>query len=91
MMDFSLPPALLDYIKELDAFIEAEIKSLEDADDNVRFGNGPDAASGGGEAHLRQGIDVQLLGEPAVLRGGRPGDASAWHSSPAQHHEPRCP
>ena len=25
----------------------------------------------------RQGVDVQLLGQPAVLRGGRPGDAGA--------------
>ncbi|MDF2603333.1 acyl-CoA dehydrogenase family protein [Sphingomonas sp.] len=36
-MDFGLPQDLLDYLKELDAFIEAEIKPLEDADDNVRF------------------------------------------------------
>ena len=26
---------------------------------------------------VRQGLDVQLLGQPAVLRGGRPGDAGA--------------
>jgi alkylation response protein AidB-like acyl-CoA dehydrogenase len=36
-MDFSLPPDLLDYIAELDRFIEAEIKPLEDADENIRF------------------------------------------------------
>ncbi|HEY5106019.1 MAG TPA: acyl-CoA dehydrogenase family protein [Caulobacteraceae bacterium] len=36
-MDFSLPPELTDYLAELDAFIEAEIKPLEQANDNVRF------------------------------------------------------
>ena len=36
-MDFTVPQDLLDYLKELDVFIEAEIKPLEDADDNVRF------------------------------------------------------
>ncbi len=36
-MDFNLPQDLLDYLKELDAFIEKEIKPLEDADDNIRF------------------------------------------------------
>ena len=35
--------------------------------------------AGGGRAHaLRQGFDVQLLGEPAVLRGRRPRHAGAW-------------
>ena len=36
-MDFALPPELKDYLAELDRFIEAEIRSLEEADDNVRF------------------------------------------------------
>ena len=36
-MDFSLPPDLVAYLAELDAFIEAEIKPLENADDNIRF------------------------------------------------------
>jgi alkylation response protein AidB-like acyl-CoA dehydrogenase len=36
-MDFALPPELTAYLAELDAFIEAEIKPLEQADDNVRF------------------------------------------------------
>ncbi|MEZ5649558.1 MAG: acyl-CoA dehydrogenase family protein [Burkholderiaceae bacterium] len=36
-MDFSLPQALIDYLAELDAFIEAEIRPLEQADDNIRF------------------------------------------------------
>ena len=36
-MDFALPSGLTDYLKELDAFIEAEIRPLEEADDNVRF------------------------------------------------------
>ncbi len=36
-MDFALPQDLLDYLAELDAFIEAEIKPLEEADDNIRF------------------------------------------------------
>jgi alkylation response protein AidB-like acyl-CoA dehydrogenase len=36
-MDFSIDPALQAYLDELDAFIEAEIKPLEQQDDNVRF------------------------------------------------------
>ena len=36
-MDFALPQHLVDYLAELDAFIEAEIKPLENADDNIRF------------------------------------------------------
>ncbi|WP_433520328.1 acyl-CoA dehydrogenase family protein [Nocardia pseudovaccinii] len=36
-MDFELPPELVDYLAELDAFIEREIIPLEQADDNVRF------------------------------------------------------
>ncbi len=36
-MDFVLPAELTAYLAELDAFIEAEIKPLEQADDNIRF------------------------------------------------------
>ena len=36
-MDFDLPPDLQAYLAELDRFIEAEIKPLEAADDNIRF------------------------------------------------------
>jgi acyl-CoA dehydrogenase len=36
-MDFALSPELTAYLAELDAFIEAEIKPLEQADDNIRF------------------------------------------------------
>jgi acyl-CoA dehydrogenase len=36
-MDFAMPAALQAYLDELDAFIEAEIKPLELADDNIRF------------------------------------------------------
>ena len=36
-MDFALPPDLVAYLAELDAFIEREIKPLENADDNIRF------------------------------------------------------
>ena len=36
-MDFALPADLVAYLAELDAFIEAEIKPLEQADDNIRF------------------------------------------------------
>ncbi|HEY7797363.1 MAG TPA: acyl-CoA dehydrogenase family protein [Hyphomonadaceae bacterium] len=36
-MDFNLPPELAAYLKELDRFIEAEIRPLEQADDNIRF------------------------------------------------------
>ena len=36
-MDFDLPADLVAYLKKLDDFIEAEIKPLENADDNIRF------------------------------------------------------
>jgi len=36
-MDFALPADLVAYLAELDAFIEAEIRPLEQADDNIRF------------------------------------------------------
>jgi acyl-CoA dehydrogenase len=36
-MDFALPADLVAYLGELDRFIEAEIKPLERADDNIRF------------------------------------------------------
>lgn len=36
-MDLALPPELKDYLTELNRFIEAEIRPLEEADDNVRF------------------------------------------------------
>ena len=36
-MDFTIPPDLAALLDELDAFIEREIKPLEEADDNIRF------------------------------------------------------
>ncbi|TRW14618.1 acyl-CoA dehydrogenase family protein [Glacieibacterium frigidum] len=36
-MDFALPADLVAYLAELDAFIEAEIRPMEQADDNIRF------------------------------------------------------
>jgi acyl-CoA dehydrogenase len=36
-MSFRIPPEIEDYLVELDAFIEAEIKPLEQQDDNIRF------------------------------------------------------
>jgi alkylation response protein AidB-like acyl-CoA dehydrogenase len=36
-MDFRIPAEIANYLDELDAFIQAEIKPLEDADDNIRF------------------------------------------------------
>jgi acyl-CoA dehydrogenase len=36
-LDFNLPPDLANYLKELDRFIEAEIRPLEEQDDNIRF------------------------------------------------------
>ncbi|MBR9834502.1 MAG: acyl-CoA dehydrogenase family protein [Alphaproteobacteria bacterium] len=36
-MDFNIPQDIQDYLVELDAFIEAEIKPLEEQDDNIRF------------------------------------------------------
>lgn len=36
-MDFDLPAELTAYLADLDAFIDAEIRPLEQADDNIRF------------------------------------------------------
>ena len=36
-MDFNLPPGLVAYLAELDAFIEKEIKPMQAKDDNERF------------------------------------------------------
>jgi acyl-CoA dehydrogenase len=36
-LDFNLPPELAAYLGELDRFIEAEIRPLEQVDDNIRF------------------------------------------------------
>lgn len=36
-MDFRLPQELVDYIAEVDAFVEREIRPLEQQDDNIRF------------------------------------------------------
>jgi len=36
-MNFNLPSGLIDYLDRLDDFIEAEIRPLENADDNIRF------------------------------------------------------
>jgi acyl-CoA dehydrogenase len=36
-MDFDIPADLASYLTELDAFIEAEIRPLEQQDDNIRF------------------------------------------------------
>ena len=36
-MDFDIPKDLQDYLAVLDAFIEAEIKPLENKNDNIRF------------------------------------------------------
>ncbi len=36
-MSFEIPQDIEDYLAELDAFIEAEIKPLEQRDDNIRF------------------------------------------------------
>ncbi|WP_078280057.1 acyl-CoA dehydrogenase family protein [Mycobacteroides franklinii] len=36
-MNFELPPELVDYLAELDEFIDREIVPLEQADDNIRF------------------------------------------------------
>jgi alkylation response protein AidB-like acyl-CoA dehydrogenase len=36
-MDFAIPADIAAYLEELDRFIEAEIKPLEAADDNIRF------------------------------------------------------
>jgi len=36
-MDFTLPAELTAYLDELDSFIDAQIRPLEEADDNIRF------------------------------------------------------
>lgn len=36
-MDFDLPPELIAYLAELDRFIEAEIKPLENENDNIKY------------------------------------------------------
>ena len=36
-MNFDIPQDIADYLKELDDFIEREIKPLEESDDNIRF------------------------------------------------------
>src|SRR5205807_727149 len=36
-VDFTIPTDIQAYLKELDAFIEREIKPLEQQDDNIRF------------------------------------------------------
>ena len=36
-MDFTIPPDIQAYLAELDAFIERDIKPLEQQDDNIRF------------------------------------------------------
>ena len=36
-MNFNLPSGLTEYLNRLDAFIEAEIRPIENADDNIRF------------------------------------------------------
>lgn len=36
-MNFELPPELVDYLAELDEFIDREIVPLEQSDDNIRF------------------------------------------------------
>ena len=36
-MDFEVPKDIQDYLDELDRFIEAEIKPLQEQDDNIRF------------------------------------------------------
>ena len=36
-MDFDIPAELASYLRQLDEFIEREIKPLEQADDNIRF------------------------------------------------------
>jgi hypothetical protein len=36
-MDFEIPADIQDTLDQLDAFIDAEIKPLEQQDDNIRF------------------------------------------------------
>src|ERR1700745_4539376 len=36
-MDFSIPADIAAFIAEMDAFIERELRPLEQADDNIRF------------------------------------------------------
>jgi acyl-CoA dehydrogenase len=36
-MDFNIPQDIQAYLKELDQFIEREIKPMQEANDNMRF------------------------------------------------------
>ena len=53
------------------------VRDAAPADPQDRLGDGPHGAQGGRAADLRQGLDVQLLGQPPGLRGRRPGHAGA--------------
>ena len=79
-MDFAIPADLQAYLDELDAFIEAEIKPLEEQDDNIRFFD-----------HRRE--HAQPEGQDRTLQGCHGGalavvarQASASHASRAFLH-----
>lgn len=73
-MDFDPPQHITDYLAERDAFIEAEIKPLEAADDNIRFFDHrreyerTDWAAGGLPHH-----DCEALLEEARMRADKAG------------------
>ncbi len=83
-MDFSLPDDLTAYLAELDAFIDAEIKPMEQEDDNIRFFDHR-------REHARTDWDNQGLPrhdwEQLLRRAMRAADAAGhWRfSAPAQY------
>jgi hypothetical protein len=59
-MDFDIPADLAAYVAELDAFIDAEIRPLEQQDDNVRFFD-----------HRREDARTDCCARPAAARTRR--------------------
>lgn len=82
-MSFSIPPEIERYLLELDAFIEAEIRPLEQQDDNIRFFDHR-------REHARTDWDHQGLPRPeweALLEEMRRRADAAGHYRYALPHE----
>src|SRR3546814_8991298 len=82
-MDFAMPADLQAYLDELDAFIEAEIRPLELADDNIRFFDHR-------REHARTDWDNQGLPRPEweqlLKQATRKADAAGhWRFSAPKH------
>ncbi|MFZ9018225.1 MAG: enoyl-CoA hydratase-related protein, partial [Ilumatobacteraceae bacterium] len=60
--DPSLPQGLVDYLAELDEFIETEIKPLEQADDNIRC-----IIVTGSEKAFAAGADIKEMADKSYV------------------------